>query len=212
MNRFKRSVLAGGVLLATGIGSAMAAPVTYALDPGHTDVHFSWNHFGFSNPSADLSRISGTLTYDPDHPGRSSVTVVMPLSGLETHVPALDKVLRGKAFFDAKRYPTITFKSTKVRAVGYHRLQVKGALTAHGVTRPVTLRVRLNRIGKHPFPAWHGAQAIGFDAWTTISRTAFGLGDYAPAVSDQLKVHLTVEGIEKTVFDRQMAEQKKGGH
>jgi len=212
MNRIKQTVLMGGFLLAAGIGQATAAPVTYALDPGHTDVHFSWNHFGFSNPSADLSHISGTLTYDPEHPAQAKVSVTMPLSGLDTHVPALDKVLRGKEFFNAKRYPDITFKSTKVQKVGYHRLRVEGDLTAHGVTRPVTLRVRLNRIGKHPFPAWHGARAVGFDAWTTISRSAFGLGDYAPAVSDRLKVHLTVEGIEKKAFDRQMAERKKGGH
>lgn len=197
-------------LLLTFAGTAMAAPVTYALDPNHTDVHFSWNHFGFSNPSADLSGITGTLTYDPDHPARASVTVTMPLSGLETHVAALDKVLRGKHFFNAARYPKITFKSTKVEAVGYHLLRVKGTLTAHGISKPVTLTVRLNRIGRHPFPLWHGAKAIGFEAWTILSRSAFGLGAYAPAVSDQLKVHLTTEGIEKKAFDKLLAEGKHG--
>ena len=196
-------------LLLAFAGGVMAAPVTYTLDPGHTDVHFSWNHFGFSNPSADLSDIKGTLTYDPEHPERSSVSVTMPLSGLETHVAALDKVLRGKQFFDAHRYPNITFKSTSVKAVGYHLLQVEGRLTAHGLTQPVTLKVRLNRIGKHPFPVWHGAEAVGFDAWGTLSRTAFGLGAYAPAVSDQIKVHLTTEAIERKAFDKLMAEGNK---
>jgi len=189
-------------LFLTFAGTAMAAPVTYALDPGHTDVHFSWSHFGFSNPSADLADITGTLTYDPDHPERASVTVTMPLSGLETHVVALDQELRGEHFFNAARYPNITFKSTKVEAVGYHLLWVEGKLTAHGITKPVTLKVRLNRIGRHPFPEWHGAKAVGFEAWTTLSRSAFGLGAYAPAVSDQLKVHLTTEAIEKKVFDK----------
>lgn len=206
MKRILQATLS--LLLLAFAGSAMAAPVTYAMDPGHTDVHFSWNHFGFSNPSADLSNIKGTLTYDPEHPERSSVSVTMPLSGLETHVAALDKVLRGKQFFNAGRYPTITFKSTSVKAVGYHLLRVEGRLTVHGITKPVTLKVRLNRIGKHPFPAWHGAEAVGFDAWTTLSRTAFGLGAYAPMVSDQIKVHLTTEAIERKEFDKLMAEGK----
>jgi len=207
MKKIMQAVLS--FLLLAFVGSAMAAPVTYALDPGHTDVHFSWNHFGFSNPSADLSDIKGTLTYDPEHPERSSVSVTMPLSGLDTHVPALDKVLRGKQFFDADRYPDITFKSTSVKAVGYHLLRVEGELTVRGTSKPVTLKVRLNRIGKHPFPEWHGAKAVGFDAWTTLSRTAFGLGAYAPAVSDQLKVHLTVEAIERKAFEKRMAEGNK---
>lgn len=189
------------------VSVAQADPVTYAIDPHHTDVHFSWNHFGFSNPSADLSNVTGTITYDPAHPDQARVSVTMPLSGLDSHVPALDKVLAGKEFFAVAQYPVATFRSTAVTVVGYHRLKVAGSLSLHGVTRPVTLNVHLNRIGRHPFPAWHGAQAIGFDARTTLSRSEFGLGAYAPAVSDRIKVHITVEAIEQSAFEKQMADQ-----
>ena len=93
---------------------AFAAPMTYTLDPGHTQVRFCWNHFGFSNPCANMNTIQGTLVYDAQDPARSSVQVTMPLSGLDTHVPALNKHLKEADFFDAAKYPDITFKSTKV--------------------------------------------------------------------------------------------------
>ncbi len=182
--------LALAVLLGTAV-SVQAAPVTYKLDPGHTMVLFSWNHFGYSNPTADLGLGEGTLVFDEQHPAQSSVDVTLPLAGLDTHVPALDKHLKEADFFDADKYPTVTFKSTMVQPLGGHKFKVTGDLTVHGVTKPVVLAATLNKVGPHPMTK---AQAIGFDATTSIKRSDFGIGAYVPNVGDEISIRITTEG------------------
>jgi polyisoprenoid-binding protein YceI len=188
MRALKYLVLAG--LLGAAV-SVQAAPVTYKLDPGHTMVLFSWNHFGFSNPTAELGLGSGTLVFDQQHPARSSVDVTLPMSGLDTHVPALDEHLKKADFFDADKYPMVTFKSTRVQPLGGDKFKVTGNLTVHGVTRPVVLDATLNKLGVHPMTK---AQSIGFDATATIKRSDFGVGAYVPNVSDTVKIRITTEG------------------
>ena len=103
--------------LAASFG-ATAAPASYQLDPHHTVVLASWSHMGYSHPSANFGQASGTLVYDAEDVAKSSVEVTLPLSGLDTFVPKLDEHLRGADFFDAAKYPTITFVSSKVDAKG----------------------------------------------------------------------------------------------
>ncbi|KJV36464.1 YceI family protein [Luteibacter yeojuensis] len=187
MRALRYLALAG--LVATA-GTATAAPVTYKLDPGHTMVLFSWNHFGFSNPSANLGNVDGTLVYDEKDPTKATVEATLPLTGLDTFVPKLDEHLKSADFLDAAKYPTVTFKSTKVTAAGKGKLKVAGDLTVHGVTKPVTLDVTLNKVGPHPMMK---VQTVGFDATTTIKRSDFGVGAYVPNVSDEIKIHITTE-------------------
>lgn len=188
--RMFRSLLIAG-LLATAAATVQASPVTYKLDPGHTMVLFSWNHFGYSNPTANLGLGQGTLVFDQQDPAKSSVDVTLPLSNLDTHVPALDEHLKQADFFDAAKYPTVTFKSTSVVPVDGNHFKVTGNLTVHGVTKPVTLDATLNKIGLHPMLK---VQAIGFDATTTLKRSDFGMGAYVPMVSDEIQVRITTEG------------------
>ncbi|MGF6711530.1 polyisoprenoid-binding protein YceI [Luteibacter sp. W1I16] len=176
-------------LLATA-GTAVAAPVTYTLDPGHTMVLFSWNHFGFSNPTANLGQVQGTLVYDEKDPSKATVEATLPLAGLDSFVPKLDEHLKSADFLDAAKYPTVTFKSTKVVPAGKGKLKVTGDLTVHGVTKPVTLDVSLNKVGPHPMMK---VQTVGFDATTTIKRSDFGVGAYVPNVSDEIKIRITTE-------------------
>jgi len=180
-------VLAG--LVATA-GTAVAAPVTYKLDPGHTMVLFSWSHFGFSNPTANLGQVDGTLVYDEKDPSKATVEATLPLSGLDSFVPKLDEHLKSADFLDAAKYPNVTFKSTKVTPAGKGKLKVVGDLTVHGVTKPVTLDVTLNKVGPHPMMK---VQTVGFDATTTLKRSDFGVGAYVPNVSDEIKVRITTE-------------------
>jgi polyisoprenoid-binding protein YceI len=187
--RMFRCLLIAGLLGAAA--TVQASPVTYKLDPGHTMVLFSWNHFGYSNPTANLGLGEGTLVFDEQNPAQSSVDVTLPLANLDTHVSALDEHLKKADFFDAAKYPTVTFKSTGVVPVDGTHFKVTGNLTVHGVTKPVTLDATLNKVGPHPMTK---AQAIGFDATTTLKRSDFGMGAYVPMVSDEIQVRITTEG------------------
>ncbi len=187
MRALKYFVLAG--LLGAAM-SAQAAPVTYKLDPAHTMVLFSWNHFGYSNPTANLGLGEGTLVFDEQHPAKSSVEVALPLAQLDTHVPALDEHLKEPDFLDAAKYPVVTFKSTEVQPLGGNKFKVTGNLTVHGVTRPVVLDATLNKVGPHPMTK---APSIGFDATASIKRSDFGVGAYVPNVSDELTIRITTE-------------------
>lgn len=182
--------LAVAVLLGAAM-SVQAAPVTYKLDPHHTMVLFSWSHFGYSNPTADIGLGEGTVVFDEQHPAHSSVQITLPLAKLDTHVPELDVHLKKADFFNAAKYPLITFKSSKVEPLGEHKFKVTGNLSVHGVTRVVVLDATLNKVGLRPMSK---TQSIGFDATTTLKRSDFGVGAYVPNVGDEVHVRITTEG------------------
>jgi len=188
MRAFRCLAIAG---LLGAAASVQAAPVTYKLDPGHTMVLFSWNHFGFSNPTADLGLGEGTVVFDEQNPAQSSVQVTLPLAQLDTHVPDLDEHLKKADFFDAASYPVVTFKSTRVEPLGGGKFKVTGDLSVHGVTHPVVLDATLNKVGVHPMTQ---VQSIGFDATASIKRSDFGVGAYVPNVSDEIAIRITTEG------------------
>ncbi|GHA80990.1 YceI family protein [Cognatilysobacter bugurensis] len=187
---FKRLVLAATLAAASAV--ATAAPVTYKIDPNHTDVIASWSHFGFSKPVAHFGAVDGTIVHDADNVGTSSVNVVIPLSGLNSHVEAFDEHLRSADFFEAEKYPDIRFRSTKVEAAGDNKLRVIGDLSVKGITKPAVLDVTLNKQGEHPMAK---RPAIGFDATTTLKRSDFGVGKYAPNVSDEVEIRITTEAL-----------------
>ena len=189
-----------GVTLGTAVGVlpgigpaltvALLLPVTYKLDPTHTNVIAQWNHFGFSNPFANFGNVEGTLVYDAANIGNSSVQVTLPLSGLEAFTPKFNDHLRSADFFDAAKFPNATFKSTRVEAAGEGKLKVSGELTIKDITRPVVLDVTLNKAAIHPMSK---APTIGFDATASISRTEFGVGAYVPNVGDTVTLRITTE-------------------
>ncbi|MBB6365365.1 MULTISPECIES: YceI family protein [Xanthomonas] len=193
--------MALAVVVAQPATSAFAAPAaaaapakgvsgTYTLDPAHTDVLVQWSHFGFSNPSAHFGDVDGTLVYNAQDVSKSSVNVTLPLSGLNSFTAKFDEHLKSADFFDAAKFPTATFKSTKVTSAGANKLTVAGDLTIKGTTKPVVLAVTLNGAGPHPMKK---VPALGFDATTTIKRSDFGLGAYVPNVSDEVKIRITTE-------------------
>jgi polyisoprenoid-binding protein YceI len=186
---FKPLILAAALFLA---GNAVAAPVSYKIDPNHTDVIASWSHFGFSNPIAHFGQVDGVIVHDADNVGQSSVKVTIPLSGMDAHVEDFNEHLRSADFFDAGKYPTITFNSTKVEAAGDNKLRVLGDLTVHGVTRPAVLDVTINKLADHPMAK---RAAAGFSATTTLKRSDFGLDKYVPNVSDEVKISITTEAM-----------------
>ncbi|MFP1678461.1 YceI family protein [Alloalcanivorax sp. C16-2] len=198
-----RSALTGlfAAALFTLATPALADTTEYTLDPGHTQVRFSWNHFGFSVPEANFNDISGTLTADPDDPTDARVDVTIQVDSIDTHVPLLNEHLLNKPeFFKAKEHPTITFKSTGIRNVADDRqsFDLVGDLTVNGITKQVVLDATVNKVGEHPM--YDGAPAAGFNATTTLKRSDFGMDAYVPAVSDELDVRITVEAVEADAF------------
>ncbi|ENV07784.1 hypothetical protein F966_03641 [Acinetobacter higginsii] len=179
-----------GLVVALASSVALAAPVDYKIDPTHTATVFSWNHFGFSTPSANFTDIQGTIKVDNAKPANSSVEVTIPLSSVNTNVAALDKEFQEEAWFNAAKYPNITFKSTKVETKDKKHFKITGDLTVKGVTKPVVLDAVLNKQGEHPMAK---VPAIGFNATTSFNRSAFGIGNYVPNVGDKITVNITTE-------------------
>lgn len=165
---------------------------TYILDPKHTDVIAQWSHFGFSNPVAHFGDVSGQIVYNAENVGASSVEVTLPLSGLNSHVGDFDDHLRSADFFDAAKFPNATFKSTAVESAGTNKLKVTGDLTIKDITKPVVLDVTINKFGEQPMAK---RAAAGFDAVAKIKRSDFGVGAYAPNVSDDVELRITTEAI-----------------
>ncbi len=185
----KQTLLASVLALASA--QAFAATETYTIDGGHTQANFSWSHLGFSNPTAGFNDISGTIDYDAEQPTNSSVQVSIAIGSLNSQVQKLDEHLKKDEFFDAAKFPTATFKSTKiVEGAAKGDLKVTGDLTIHGVTKAVTLDARLNRADLHPMSK---LPTIGFDASTTIKRSDFGIGAYVPNISDEIRINITTE-------------------
>jgi polyisoprenoid-binding protein YceI len=179
-----------GLAVASVATFTMAKPVSYHIDPTHTATVFTWNHFGFSTPSANFSDIQGIINVDNAKPANSSVNVTIPLSSLNTNVTALDEHLKTADFFDAAKYPNITFKSTKVQEISKNKYKITGNLTVKDVTKPVVLDAVLNKQGVHPMTK---VESIGFNATTSFDRSAFGVGAYVPNVGDKITVNITTE-------------------
>ncbi len=169
-------------------GNAFAAK--YSIDATHTQVEFTYSHFGFSNITGRFDQVTGEFDLNTENLAKSKISVVIPISSMSTGVDKLDTHLQSADFFDAAKYPTASFKSTMVHVVSDKELHVMGDLTIHGVTKPATLNVIVNKIAEHPM---RKTPSAGFDAVTTIKRSDFGVGAYAPAVSDEVTINITME-------------------
>jgi polyisoprenoid-binding protein YceI len=171
---------------------------TYTLEPDYTQGVFRWSHLGFSSPAAQFAQGTGTLEFDQADPAKASVTVTIPLDSLHTGVPALDDHFRSEDFFETSKFPTATFRSTRVeRGAAMGQLKVTGNLTLHGVTKPVTLQVTVVKVGVNPRT---NLATVGFDATTMLKRSDFGLGKYAPQVSDAIDMHIVSQAVDAKAY------------
>ncbi len=163
---------------------------TYAIDPQHTQIVFAIRHMGLSTFYGNFGPSSGTLSFDPNAPEKSVLTVQIDMSGLHTQVSDLDKQL-STSVFHVDKFPTASFTATTIVKTGDNTGTVTGDLTLAGVTRPLTLNVTFNGGRSSPIP--FGRYRIGFDATATIKRSDFGLTGmiWSGFVGDD--VNLTIE-------------------
>lgn len=190
MQTMKKIVIPALVVAGLSAPLISVQAATYQMDPQHTSVIVTWNHFGFSHPTADIPNARGTIDFDPAHPEQAKVDVTIPVKEIDTHVPALTREFQNAKYFDTAKYPQATFRSTKVVATGDNHFEVTGDLTLKGITKPVTLHATLNKQGEQPMLK---KQAVGFDATGTLNRSDFKIDQYIPAVADQVTLTLSTE-------------------
>lgn len=174
-------------LLAT---PALGAPAAYQLNKDHTDVTFTISHLGFTSKHGWFRDISGVLTIDPAAPEGAKLDVTIKSASVDTNHAQRDKDISAPGWLDVARFPDIRFVSTKVSRLGPDTADVTGDLTLHGITRPVTLHVKLNGSGPNPFD---GSPTLGFTAKGSLKRSDFGMTQFLPAIGDQVDIVIDTE-------------------
>lgn len=171
--------------------AAWAAPERYAFDTEHTQIFFSVNHLGYSHSTGKFPDFDGHFILDPKQPENSNVEVTINTNNIEIGSQAWVDHLRNADFFNVEKFPTMTFKSTKVDVTGEKTAKVTGDLTLLGVTKPVTLDVTMNKRDVHPYS---GKMAAGFSVRGKLKRSDFGMNYGVPAVGDEVEIRIEVEG------------------
>lgn len=186
--------IAAALLAASFAAPAFAAPQPVEIDLSHTRVWFYVNHLGFSDMYGDFTKFDIDLKVDTENLANSTVTASIDTSTVDMRHEGLNKHLANADFFNVTEFPAMRFETTGVTAAGDNKLAVAGNLTLLGVTKPVTLDVTVNKIGEHPMrkTPW-----VGFNATTTIKRSEFGMGYAVPAVGDDIKISIGLEGALK---------------
>lgn len=171
-------------------GSAALAADQYTLDASHSQVIFSYNHLGYSTTFGMFSGFEGEIAFDKENPANSSVSVSMPVTSMFTGWEQRDGHFMSEDFFGATSEDLVTFNSTSIELTGDDTALITGDLTMNDITKSVVLDAKLNAVGDHPM---QGKPWAGFDATTTLLRSDFGLGQFAPAVSDEVEVRISIE-------------------
>ncbi len=177
--------------LAFGATGAFAAPEAYTLDPSHSQVVFSYNHLGFSTTYGMFSGFEGEIMFDAEDPAASSVNVSMPVMSMFTGWEKREEHFMSDDFFGASEGDVVTFTSTGIEVTGDNAAKITGDLTMNGVTKSVVLDTTLNqKADAHPM---NNKPWLGFDATTTLLRSDFGVDKFAPYVSDEVEVKISIE-------------------
>jgi len=144
----------------------------WLIDGSHSSAHFSVRHMMITNVRGEFQKIEGKITWDPANPEATQIEASVDVASINTRDAQRDGHLKSPDFFDAEKFPTLSFKSTAVKAKGKEQLAVTGDLTIHGVTKEVTFEVE----GPSAAAAdpW-GNSRVGATATTKIKREDFGL-------------------------------------
>jgi polyisoprenoid-binding protein YceI len=170
---------------------------TWTIDPVHSEVSFTVRHMMLSKVRGRFDKFEGTITTAPD-PLQSSVTATVDLSSVNTGNDTRDNHIRSEDFFHTEKHPTMTFRSTGIRADGDDFL-LDGDLTLRGVTRPVTFKLEVNGFGPDPY----GGTRAGFSATTEINRNEWNVSYNGPipgagtgmVLSDKATINLEIEAV-----------------
>jgi polyisoprenoid-binding protein YceI len=173
--------------------SAAAQAGTWKIDPMHSSAQFSVRHLGVSTVRGAFTKVSGSATFDPADPSKTTLDAIIDATSVDTRVEMRDNDLRSPNFLEVQKFPTITFHAKQTKSAGAGKLQITGDLTIHGVTKEVVLDV------DGPSPAikdpW-GNQRIGASATTKINRQDFGVKGAPGVVGDDITITIDAELIQ----------------
>ena len=190
----KLSKLSAALILAATVATpALATPETFNVEPTHTFPRFSYNHLGYSVQLSRFDKTSGKVVFDKAAK-TGSVDIVINTKSVSTGSDVFNEHIQGEDFLDTGKFPTATFKSTKVVFEGDKPAKIEGNLTLKGVTKPVTLTVTSFQAMPHPMLK---KDAIGANAYTVVKRSEFNAGKYAPYVGDEVRIDLAIEAIKE---------------
>lgn len=179
-------------------GASLAHATTYEIDTAHSSVGFKIRHL-FSNTRGSFEKFKGTVDFEAGKPETWKAEAEIETASINTNVPDRDKHLRGSDFFEVEKYPTMTFKTTKVLESTDKSAKLEGVLSLHGVEKPVTLNVDILGAGSDPW----GNERAGFTATTTINRKDFGiiynkaLDNGGMMLGDEVEVIIEIEAVHK---------------
>ena len=186
----KTALLTAAAILAAT--TAFAEPKTYALDASHSQIVFSYDHLGYSTNWGMFSGFEGEIQFDAEDPAASSVEVSFPVTSMFTGWEARSAHFMADDFFGATDEDLVSFVSTGIEVTGDNTALITGDLTMNDVTKAVVLDAVLNQVGMHPMANQEWA---GFSATTTLIRSDFNLGNFAPFVSDEVQVQISIEAM-----------------
>jgi len=193
MKTTTKALLISSILSITTMASA-ALPTQWQLDNSHTRVGFSVDHMGFSTVMGHFSDVDGTVKFDLKNPNQTQLNFVIDTDSIDTAWAARDKHLKTEEFFNVKKYPTMSFKSTQVNFVNPQQAKVTGDFTLLGQTKPLTLNLTLNKIDNSPLTK---EPVVGFRATGTIDRAAYGMTAYASGITTNVPIQIDGELVEK---------------
>jgi polyisoprenoid-binding protein YceI len=170
----------------------------WQIDPMHTQVEFAAKHFGMMTVRGRFNDVSTSGTVDPAHPETSSIEVTIQVASLNTHNAQRDNDLRSSYFLELEKYPTITFKSTRVEPAGGDGFTMTGDLTIKGITKPVSLNVkRYGEINDQMM-----GHRVSYGAAGQVNRKDFGMefdmfADNRLVVSHEIQIQVELEVVER---------------
>ncbi len=188
MNKFVAFAIA-----ATLSATASAAPDTFVIEQNHTKPRFEYNHMGYSIQLSRFDTVTGKIVLDRAAK-TGSVDVTIDAKSVNTGSPLFNEHIQGEDFFNTGKFPTITFKSDKLKFDGDKLTSVEGDLTIKGITKPVTLTLNSFMCMPHPMMK---KEACGTTATTQVKRSDFNMGKYAPLVGDDVTITIPVEAIKQ---------------
>ena len=176
---------------------ALAAPAlaeeTYRVDPLHTASTFSVSHLGLSMQRGSFGKTTGMVTLDRAAK-TGMIDVSIDASSVTSGSSSREMLLKGEDYFNVAQFPTITFKSTRLKFEGDSLVAAEGDLTIRGVTRPVVLTVSDFKCAIHPSTK---KPACGAEVTTVVRRSEFGMTKNQPSTGDEVRIAIAVEGIQQ---------------